>query len=522
MPASFNYPRNTEIWIPLDMSPVNLGPRGSHSYLAIGRLKPGVSVSQAQADLAVIAARLEKQFPQSNDKVGAAAVSMHELFARAAREPLLILLGAVAIVLLVACSNVANLLLIRAGARRREIAVRLALGASRWRLIRQLLIESVLLAAAGAAAGLLVALWCVKALQSVKSLPITLPNPAQIDVNVLLFTLAVAVVTGLLFGIAPAFQATGIGPSEELKAGSRSVLGFGRRGGRLRDAIAVVELAASVALLVSAGLLLRTFDRMRHAEIGVDTRNIVVMGINLPRPSYATPAERRQFFARLLEGLRAVPGIESASFSTQIPLEGGSNGYITVPGRDMGALRSQLFEWNYVGADYFRVFRIPTLRGRTFSTQEEDQAARVATRVSEVLSRPDPPPDALKDLAWTAVINRTMANLVWPGEDPIGRTFVIGGQLPVTVIGVVGDVRVRDVRRGALPQGYFPFPGALDDAYTRQLVVKTTVPPTTILDPIRTHVQALDPSLPLILPRTMNEVVWEAILRRPIARFLKQ
>ena len=521
MPPSFNYPRNTEIWTPLDMSLQNLGRRGSHSYQALGRLKPGVTASEAQADLAVIAARLEKQFPDSNDKIGAAVVSMAEILTRNAREPLWILLGAVALVLLVACANVANLLLIRAGGRRREIAVRLAMGAGRWRVIRQLLTESVLLATAGAAAGLLVAWWSVRLLQSGAVLPMPPSGPVTIDLTVLVFTMAAAVVTGLLFGTVPAFQATDMRLGEELKAASRAVLGFGRRGGRLRDAIVVGEIALSIALLVAAGLLLRTFGQMRHADIGVDTRNVIAMGINLPEATYGTFDARRLFFDRLLEKLRTTPGVQAASAATQIPIEGGSNGYITVPGRDDAALKNQLFEWNYAGADFFKVFGIPILQGRAFSARDEDLETQLSVKFAELRSVPNPPADVLKGYSRVAVINRTMANLVWPGKDPIGRTFFTGGRLPVTVIGVAGDVSVRGVRQGNLPQAYFPFVGSLSSArWTRQLVVKTIMPPMGLLGAIRQQVQALDPALPLIQPRTMEDVVSEGMADTSVQTWL--
>jgi len=507
MPSWFNYPRGAEIWTPLDMSLQSLGSRGSHSYLAIGRLKAGVSVDQARADLAVIAGRLEKQFPDSNEKVGAAVVSMKQQLTQYSREPLLILFGAVALVLLVACANVANLLLIRAGGRRRELAIRAALGAGRWRVARQLLTESILLAFAGAAAGLAAAWWGIRLLQSVESLPIPQVNPVRIDLSVLLFTLAAAVFTGLLFGILPALQASGIRLSEELKSSSHSVLGAGGRTRRLRDAIAVAEIALSLALLVGAGLLLRSFDKMRHAEVGVDTRNVLTMGINLPTARYDTPVARRAFFDRLLDRVRSSPGIQAASMSTLIPLEGGSNGYITVPGRDDGSIESQLFEWNYVTTDYFRAFTIPLLQGRTFTSQDEHQASEAALKIREVFSKPNPQTDALKGLGWPTVVNRSMARLVWPKQDPIGRTFIIGGALSVQVVGVVGDVKVRGVRDQALPQAYFPFTAALDGPGSRQLVVKSAVPPMTLLSPIRAHVNALDSTLAVVEPRTMEDVI---------------
>ncbi|MBP1634586.1 MAG: hypothetical protein H6Q10_1160 [Acidobacteria bacterium] len=507
MPAWLNYPRGIEIWTPLDMSPQNLGPRGSHSYQALGRLKPGVTVNQAQADLAVIAKRLEKQYPDSNEKVGASVVAMREQVTRGAREPLLILLGAVALVLLVACANVANLLLIRASGRRRELAIRAALGAGRWRVVRQLLTESVLLACAGGAAGLAAAWWGVRLLQSVTSLPIPLVNPIRIDPSVLLFTLGAAVLTGLLFGILPALQASGIGLADELKSGSQTVLGAGTRVRRVRDAIAVAEIALSLALLVGAGLLLRSFDKMRHADTGVDGRGVLTFTVNLPTSVYDGAVPRRAFFDRLVERLRSTPGVQAVALSTQIPLEGGSNGYITVPGREDAGLRNQLFEWNYATPDYFRAFGIKLLQGRNFSPRDEEQAAEVGRKIDEIFAAPNPPADALAGLRWTAVVNRTMARLVWPKEDPVGKTFSMGGGLAVEVIGVVGDVSVRGVRSESLPQAYLPFAATYGDPYRRYVVIRTATPPMNVLAAARSHVSALDSTLAVMDPRTMDEVI---------------
>jgi putative ABC transport system permease protein len=510
MPAWFNYPKGTEVWTPLDMSPQNLGPRGSHSFLAVGRLKPGVTVSQALADLQGIARRLEQQYPDSNEQIGAAVVPLKEQLIRTSREPLLILLGAVALVLLVACANVANLLLIRAGGRRRELAIRSALGAGRWRVVRQLLTESVLLALAGATAGLVAAWWGVGMLRSVKTLPIPLANPIRIDLPVLAFTLTAAVLTGLLFGVLPALQASAAGLSDALKASSRTAGGTGGRTRRWRDAIAVAEIALSLALLVGAGLLLRSFERMRHAEIGADTRNVLTMRINLPPSTYATPVASRAFFDRLLARVRSTPGVRAASMSTRIPLEGGSNGYITVPGQDDSRLKNQLFEWNYVSADYFRAFGIPLQQGRAFAARDEDQAAEAALKVNEVFSSPDPQISSLKGLTWPAVISREMARLVWPGgQDPIGRSFVLGGVVNVQVIGVAGDAKARDIRSGNLPQAYFPFPGALagPSPGPGNLTIRASGEPMALLRSIRADVAALDPTLAVVDPRTMDDVI---------------
>lgn len=507
MPSWFNYPRAAEIWTPLDMSAQNLGSRGNHSFQAIARLKRGVAVSQALADLKTIARRLELQFPDSNDKVGASVVPMKEQLAGASREPLLILLGAVALVLLVACANVANLLLIRAGGRRRELAIRAALGAGRWRVARQLLTESTLLALAGAAAGLGLAWWGVRLLASIKSLPVPLANPIRIDSWVLLFTLGVAVATGLLFGVLPALQASGIRLADELKSGSQTVAGGGNRARRLRDAIAVAEIALSLALLIGAGLLLRSFDKMRNAEFGVDTRRVLTTTLDLPTAKYRDLATRRAFFDNLVERLRSTPGVEAVSVSLRIPLEGGSNGYITVPGRDSAALRNQLFEYNYVTPDYFRVFGIPVLQGRNFTAQDEQHAAETSRKIDEVYSAPNPQRELLRGLTMPVVISRAMARMVWPNEDPIGKTFQRGGGADLQVIGVVGDVKIRGIRSENLPGAYFPHITVLGDFGGGTLALRTKAAPMSLLSSVRAHVGALDSSLALVQPRTMDDVV---------------
>jgi predicted permease len=507
MPAWFNYPRNVEVWTPLDMSPAKMGPRGSHSYQAIARLKPGVTVARAQADLAVIAKRLEDQFPDSNHKVGAAVVSMGELMTASSREPLLILLGAVALVLLVACANVANLLLIRAGSRQRELAVRAALGAGRGRIVRQLLTESVLLALAGGTAGFAAAWWGVRLLGTVETLPIPMFNQVAVDLTVFLFTLLAAVVTGVLFGLLPAIQASRASLADELRSAGKESHGTGRRAGRLRDVIAVAEIALSLALLVGAGLLLRSFEKMRHADIGVDTRNVLTLNVNLPEARYGSVAARRAFYDRLLERVRSTPGVRAAACATRIPPEGGSNGFITVPGQDNSAFKNQLFEWNYVTPGYLQALGIPVLRGRDFAAQDEAEAVSVTEMIARVSALPNPDYAQLKGLRWPAIVNRAMARLIWRDQDPIGREFVMGGVLIARVIAVVGDVRATGLRDSAPPQAYLAFVGSLDDAGSRILVVKTDGAPTAQLAPIRGHLSALDSSLAVVNPRTMDDVI---------------
>ena len=316
LPAWFNFQRATEIWTPMDMTRKALGPRGSHSYRAVARLKANVSVSQAQAELNSIIKLVAKQSGDDDKYNGAIVVPLTQELTGSSRESLFILLGAVALVLLVACANVANLMLARASNRQREIAVRAAMGAGRWRLARQLLTESILLSLLGAALGLVAAFWAVSFLQSAENLPIPRANPIQIDLSVLLFTIGVSVLVGALFGLVPAMQSFRLNLSEELKSSAQAVVSPSGTRRLLRDALVVGEIAASLALLIGAGLLLRSFSRLRNSGIGVQTENVITMGIKLPNTKYNTLPARRRFFDQLLDRIQREPGVQAAAVST--------------------------------------------------------------------------------------------------------------------------------------------------------------------------------------------------------------
>ena len=511
LPAWFNFQHATEIWTPMDMTPKALGPRGSHSYRAIGRLKPNLSASQAQAELNSITRQLAKLYPDNDGDSGAVVVSLTEQLTGASRQSLFILLGAVALVLLVACANVANLMLARATNRQREIAVRAAMGAGRWRLARQLLTESILLALLGAALGLLGAFWAVSFLQSTETLPIPRANPIQIDVTVLLFTIGVSIVIGALFGLAPALQSFHLNLSDELKSSAQAVVSPTGTRRLLRDALVVGEIAASLALLIGAGLLLRSFSRLRDSGIGVQTENVITMGVNLPIAKYKTLPERRQFFDRLLERIEREPGVQAAAVSTEIPLEGGNNGYVTVAGQDNPALATQLVEWNYITPDYFRAYGVPVLQGRVFTSEEVERTAVVNLKLDDLFKN-DPNLKAVPpDLGFVAVINRKMAQLYWPKQDVVGKVFKASG-VPVTVVGVVGDVKEWDIREDVVPQAYFPLTAALDsEGFGGRLTVKTSVSPRGVLTAIRGDLHALDDGLAVVRPSTMDEVVADAM-----------
>ena len=511
LPAWFNFQRPTEVWTPMDMTPKELGPRGSHSYRAIARLKPNVSVSQAQVELNSITKQAAKQHGDDEKYEGAIVVSLTEQLTGSSRESLFILLGAVGLVLLVACANVANLTLARATNRQREIAVRAAMGAGRWRVARQLLTESILLSLLGAALGLAGAFWAVSFLQSAETLPIPRANPIQIDVTVLLFTIGVSILVGALFGLAPAMQSFRLNLSEELKSSAQAVVSPSGARRLLRDALVVGEIAASLALLIGAGLLLRSFSRLRNSGIGVQTENVITMGVKLPNAKYSTLPARRQFFDQLIERIEREPGVQAAAASTEIPLEGGTNGYITVEGQSDPALATQLVEWNNITPDYFRAFGVPVLQGRIFSAEDMERTAVTNLKLDD-LYKNDPNLKTLPpDIGFVAVINRKMAQLYWPKQDALGKVFHAGG-VPVTIVGVVGDVKEWDIRKDVPPEAYFPLTAALDnEGYGVQLTVKTSVAPRSVLAAIRDDLRALDGGLAVFRPRTMDEVVADAM-----------
>jgi predicted permease len=509
MPRWFNWSGTTDIWTPFDMSPAAMGTRGNHNWNAVARVKAGVTVAQARADLLAISQRLEKQFPNSNNKVHAVVLPLNETMTHNSRTPLIVLFCAVSMVLLVACVNVANLQLARASTRHREMAVRSSLGAGRLRLVQQMLTESVLLAFAGAALGVLAAWWCVRLLESATSLPIPRANPVQVDGPVLLFAIGVAVLAGILFGLAPALQNSESSLNEEIKAGAQSVLSAAAGRRALRDALVVAEICITLALLVGAGLLLRSFVYLRNQDIGISPHNLLTASISLPDAKYSTLSARRQFFEQLLDRARHTPGVESAAISSEIPLRGGSNGYINIDGATDPALTSQLVGWNYITPDYFRTFGIRLLEGRNFTPDDLDSAAVVGQKMWDLYKaaqaqggEPKIPPD----VGWVAIISQATARTFWRDRSPIGQSFR-HDNAKVTVIGVVSDVREYGIREQPMPQAYFPNTLALPyDGYAR-ITVKSQTPPSSIIGPIRSHVRELDRGLALFRPLTMDEVM---------------
>jgi putative ABC transport system permease protein len=425
---------------------------------------------------------------------------------------LLVLLAAVGLVLMIACFNVANLLLARATGRLREIALRAVLGASRWRIIRQLLTESVLLSVMGAVLGLVGAWWCIDLVRDADVLPIPRTNVIQVDLTVLLFTALVSVIVGVLFGLAPALQASGVDLSEELKSAAQSVLSPAGWQRWVRSGLVVAEIALSLALLAGAGLLLRTFEKLRTKDIGIDSSHVMTMAMFLPSGRYNDFATQRTFFGQLEQRIQSIPGVQSIAISSEIPLEGGNNSYIKVDGDTDPSHLDVLVEDTYVTPGYFSTFGIPIFAGRTFNQADMDHAADVGQKLI-ALSKKDPNMKTPPGFTLDAVITREMARTFWPNQNPIGKTFQYRGDSnTVRVIGVVGDVNMENPKSEPGPQAYLPFTWSLGGlgAYGN-LVIKSGVPSPELLSSLRHDMRQLDPSLAFIQPRTMQQVIDESM-----------
>jgi putative ABC transport system permease protein len=510
MPRWFNYPQATDIWIPIDKTVQGTSARGNYSYRVIGRLKHGVTIEQAQSDLSTIAARLAQLYPDTNRDNGVCVVSLKTRLTQNSRPQLLLLLAAVALVLLVACANVANLLLARATRRAREMALRATLGASKTRILRQLLTESILLSLVGAALGLAGASWCIGLAQSTTWLPIPRENPIRLNTTVLIFTVVVSVLVGVLFGLAPALEASRVNLVETLKESTRSVVTASGWRRALRDGLVIAEIAISLSLLVGAGLLLRSFARMRSSDIGVHTENVLTAAMALPNTKYATLPDRRAFFDQLLARLQDLPGIEDAALAQTLPLEGDHTWGSYPEGASDWRAASVPETVNFVTPDYFRVLGIPFQAGRNFTSQEFDRALAVSEEFADLLKKnPNLGIAEHREFACSAILSRAAAQALWPNQNPIGKVFV-SGVIPVQVIGVVGDVKETNIRDAAGPQAYFPLTQDIDNwFYPERIVVKTKMAPESAASAIRASVQQLDGSLSLFSVRTMQQVVAE-------------
>jgi putative ABC transport system permease protein len=498
MPPGFQFPSKAELWAPLAPNERLRAARGAFWLPVVGRLKPGVSRAQAQADMDLIAKQLEQQYPNINAGYGINVMPLHEQMVGNLRRTLLVLLGAVGFVLLIACANVANLLLARAAARQREIAVRAALGAGRWRIVRQLLTESVLLSIVGGALGVLLAWWGLETL--LKLSPANLPrlDNIHLDARVLGFTFGLSLLTGLLFGLAPALQTSQLELGETLKEGGRSGSGS-RRTQRLRSAFIVAEIALTLALLIGAGLLIRSFWRLQEVSPGFRSERLLTLQLSLPRTKYPEGAQVVTFFQQLQERLAALPGVESASATTTIllpKLANSSSFTIENHSQDPQAQRLEL-PFDAVQPNFFQTMDIQLLRGRTFAPQD----AR---------GQPD-----------VAIVNETFAKRYFPNEDPVGKRFTFGdGNNPqwISIVGVVRDTKRQGLDAPVRIESWLPHAQA--PSRSMQVVLRSKGDPLALAGAVREAVWSLDRDLPIPKLQTMEQVLSESVAQRRLSMLL--
>lgn len=477
-----------EIWVPLVWTDTERRVRAAHDYLVIARLKAEVKVQQAQAEMTTISKRLEQQYPGDNKGWGARVLPLHDDLLGDVigdvRTPLFVLLGAVAFVLLIACANVANLLLAKGLARGKEIAVRAALGASRTRILQQLLIETVILALVGATVGLVVA--HVGAVTITNSIGEYLPRSEAINIDrrVLTFTGVIAVCTGLLAGLMPAWRLAGIKLNETLQQGLGRA-GSERGGRRVRELLVVSEVALAIVLLVGAGLLIRTLGQLRAVDLGIDPRNVLTMPIVIPETLYPRSLQQSQFFERVLSQVHALPGISSAAVVSALPLEGGSTQAVAIEGRPPVPLSEQPeVAVRMCSPGYLATMGMRLVSGRDFT--DADQADR---------------PNAV-------LISESMARRFWPNANPLGKRLTLGlmSNAPREVVGIVNDVKLLGLGTRE-PVAAVYVPDAQRPASLRFLVVRATIPPKRMTQAVINALHTVDPDRPVRRVLTMDEVI---------------
>ena len=490
--ASFGQ-EQPEVWAPMTFSEKSRAFKGRYLQ-AIGLLRPGVSLPQAQSAMTSLAVRLEAEDPESMKNWTVNLVPLRTQFVGAIQPALRVLLGAVGLVLLIACANVGTLLLARSKSRSHEIAIRVALGAKPWQIIRQVLTESLLLAAMGGAAGLLLARWSASALFAIAPKGLIPLEGAQIDLRVLAFTGGIAVLTGLLFGSVPALQASGARPNEELKEGGRSP-SEGMHARRTRNSFVVAEIALALILLAGSGLLIRSFGRLLAVDPGFQSPRILTARVELPSSKYKDDPKISEFYTQLLERIRQLPGVRSASADAYLPFTGGISGTgVEVEGRPhLPDAEQPEVDVAVVEPHFFETLGIPVLSGRSFTDREA------------------------REVSHTVVISESMAKKLWPNEDPLGKRVTIHMKdldVPSQVIGVVGDVKHAGLDAEVHATAYWPHPELAYSFMT--LVIRTDGNPLALAPAVRQAVWSLDKDQPVVDIRSMEDLLWVSLAR---ARF---
>ncbi|HVG17675.1 MAG TPA: ABC transporter permease, partial [Blastocatellia bacterium] len=488
MPPGFKFPEVADVWLPLALD-TRRYTRTDHGLSAIARLKPGVTPAQAQAEMSAIAARIEEQNPVTNQGLGVNVFNLRDGLTGDYRQALMILLGVVGFVLLIACANVANLLLARASARQKEVALRAALGANRWRLFRQLLTESLLLGVIGGALGLVLTLWGLDMLLA--AIPIKFPfwMKFSLDGRVIGFTVGISLLTGLVFGVVPALGASKPNLNEILKEGGRTATSAGRR--RLRNLLVVAEVALSLVLLAGAGLMMRSFLRLQQVNPGFNPQNVLTTQVNLPRARYPQPENRIAFFQQLLERVRVQPGVEAVGAISNLPLSGSRWGRsLTVEGRPVLSVgEAPMINHCVITPNYFRAMGIPILTGRDFAEADSQDAPKVT------------------------IIDERLAREYWPDESPLGKRIRFGppenNEPWHTIVGVVGEVRHERLDLATRKTVYIPYPQIPVGSMT--LALRTATAPENLMGATRSQVSGIDSDQPVTNEMTMAEILSKSV-----------
>jgi putative ABC transport system permease protein len=496
MPAGFQYPEGAEIWAPLALNANQTQMREAHFLKVIARRQPSASEEQVREEMDAIAGSLAQQYPATNKNWSVIAVPLHENEVGRFRKTMLVLMGAVGLVLLIACANVSSLLIARGTTRRMEITIRSALGASRWRIARQLLTESILLAGLGGILGLLLALWGTEALLVLTPSEIPRLQTARVDLQTLFFTSVVTLLAGLIFGILPAFQSAQINPNESLKEGGR---GVSRASKRIFGALVVSEIALALIVLAGAGLLLNSFMRLLLVDVGFKTTNLLTLDINLPSALYNGPNYkelRLNFYRPVIERIEALPGVESAGAIDRLPLSGDQRGWsFREEGQSLTPAERPIAGFQVATTDYFRTMGMQIRRGRGFKESDRDGSQPVT------------------------IVNESFARNFYPNEDPIGKRIIIRNELEAReIIGIVNDINHFSPARDPLPEMYAPYNQFVIGAVP--IVVKTKLDPELLVAAVLKEIQAVDRGAAVGKVRTMKQMLSATLAEQRFALLL--
>jgi putative ABC transport system permease protein len=519
MPASFQFPLKgdrwsgepADAWIPMAFTPYELQAWGNmYNHRVLARLKPGITLTQAQSDAVATMAEVEKLYPAAlvsyfqGQHVGTVIQPYSQVITGNIRAPLWVLLVAVGVVLLIACANVANLLLARATGRQREVAVRAALGAGRWRLVRQMLSESLLLGIASGVSALFVAYWGVGALLSIAPTDLPRMQEVRMDGRVLIFAFLLSIVTTVIFGIIPALQATHADPHDSLKEGGRG-MGASRGRRRMQNGLIVSQMALAIMLLISAGLLVRSFVSLLKTDPGFRQEHVLTMTVPLPLRAYSHGGDVRNFYEELLRRTSTLPGTSAVGFSTDLPLDAQERDGVEIEGVDAAKNGLPEVTQSWIMGDYFGAMGISLRRGRMFAADERTGKPGVV------------------------IISETAARTYWPGQDPIGKRMKFAGPNWSTVIGVAGDVKDAAMQNPAGPHSYTPYLQVADESLemptwdelrTLHVAVRTQADPSALASAVRGMIASLDPQIAVADVKTMEANVQESIAPQRFNLFL--